>query len=180
MVEIFAREEEEEEEEEEEQKESTPTLPRDGKSNDERPSMNSREESGRKDGRMEGRKEGRGEGTLFFFADKERKSECLLFFGAGGPLLLRSFFAKKRKRGTRVDDFDFAGQRAAPHEHPPTTYSLFLSLSLSLSLFCGRRAERGERVTMGGGLGTFFLSSSSSSFFFATCNSFFVSFPRYT
>ena len=179
MVEIFAREEEEEEEEEEEQKESTPTLPRDGKSNDERPSMNSREESGRKDGRMEGRKEGRkGRGNSFFLPTKREKASA--FFLGGGPLLLRSFFAKKRKRGTRVDDFDFAGQRAAPHEHPPTTYSLFLSLSLSLSLFCGRRAERGERVTMGGGLGTFFLSSSSSSFFFATCNSFFVSFSRYT
>ena len=132
------------------------------------------------EGWKEGRKEGRGEGTLFFCRQREKKRVlAFFFFWGGGPLLLRSFFAKKRKRGTRVDDFDFAGQRAAPHEHPPTTYSLFLSLSLSLSLFCGRRAERGERVTMGGGLGTFFLSSSSS-FFFATCNSFFVSFSRYT
>ena len=158
MVEIFAREvrrareEEEEEEEEEEQKESTPTLPRDGKSNDERPSMNSREESGRKEGR-------KGRGTLSAF-----------FWGG-------SFFAKKRKRGTKVDDFDFAGQRAALHEHPPTTYSLSLSLFLSLS--CGRRAERGERVTMGGGLGTFFLLLLLP-FFCDTCNSFFVSFSPYT
>ena len=82
MVEIFAREvrrareEEEEEEEEEEQKESTPTLPRDGKSNDERPSMNSREESGRKEGRK-----GRGTlsaffwGGLFFREKKEKRDE---------------------------------------------------------------------------------------------------------
>ena len=88
MVEIFAREEEEEEEEEEEQKESTPTLPRDGKSNDERPSMNSREESGRKEGRK-----GRGN-VLFFFAHKERKMECF-FLGGGGSV---SFREKKEKR----------------------------------------------------------------------------------
>ena len=69
MVEIFAREEEEEEEEEEEQKESTPTLPRDGKSNDERPSMNSREESGRKEGRK-----GRGKGSFFLPTKREKWS----------------------------------------------------------------------------------------------------------
>jgi len=93
MVEIFAREEEEEEEEEEEQKESTPTLPRDGKSNDERPSMNSREESGRKDGRMEGRKEGRkGRGNSFFLPTKREKASACFFFFLGGGLFLFALF----------------------------------------------------------------------------------------
>ena len=86
MVEIFARE-EEEEEEEEEQKESTPTLPRDGKSNDERPSMNSREESGRKEGR-------KGRGNVLFFCP-QREKNGVLFFGGGGSV---SFREKKEKR----------------------------------------------------------------------------------
>ena len=176
MVEIFAREEEEEEEEEEEQKESTPTLPRDGKSNDDRPSMNSREESGRKDGRMEGRKEGRGEGTLFFLPTKREKASA--FFLGGGLFFFALFSQKKGKEGRGWTILILRDkEQHRTNTHPP--HILSFSLSLSLSLFCGRRAERGERVTMGGGLGTFFLSSSSS-FFFATCNSFFVSFSRYT
>ena len=64
-----------------------------------------------------------------------------------------------------MDDFDFAGQRAAPHEHPPTTYSLFLSLSLSLSLLRKRARKEEERARHNGRRVRYVLSSSSSSFF---------------
>ena len=127
MVEIFAR----EEEEEEEQKESTPTLPRDGKSNDERPSMNSREESGRK--------EGRGEGTFFFFCP-QREKNGVLFFWWGGV----SFREKKEKRDESGEWTILILRDKEQHRtntHPPHILSFSLSLSPSLSFAEGARKE---------------------------------------
>ena len=142
MVEIFAREEEEEEEEEEEQKESTPTLPRDGKSNDERPSMNSREESGRKDGRMEGRKEGRGEGTLFFLPTKREKASACFFLGRGGLFFFALFSQKKGKEGRGWTILILRDkEQHRTNTHPPHILSFSLSLSPSLSFAEGARKE---------------------------------------
>ena len=126
MVEIFAREEEEEEEEEEEQKESTPTLPRDGKSNDERPSMNSREESGRKEGR-------KGRGNVLFFLPTKREKWSAFFLVVGGVGL---FSRKKGKEGREWTILILRDkEQHRTNTHPPHI------LSLSLSFAEGARKE---------------------------------------